>query len=301
MAYIEGLKIICEKHDCRMMLNCSLREYTTFKIGGPCKALINVNSTECICDLVEYLNANNVKYTVIGRGSNIIVPDEGYDGIVLLLGHDFAYMSLSGNTIRCEAGALLASICVFAQQNGLSGMENLFGIPGTLGGALYMNAGAYGSEISDIAIRVIYVDNKGIAIKRDISKADFSYRHSVFMDTKDIVAEVRVSLTPDDPDAIKARMNECMEKRRSKQPLDRPSAGSTFKRPDGSYASLLIEQCGLKGMSVGGAQVSEKHSGFIINTGYASCNDVLELCSQVADIVKEKTGYSLELEPVILR
>lgn len=301
MSYIEKLAQLCDRLDCRITPECSLSEYITFRFGGPCRALVSVNSAESAADLIGYLRENGIKYGIIGRGSNVIVPDEGFDGVILLFGGDFAKISLDGDMLKCQAGALLAAACVHAQQNALTGMENLFGIPGTVGGALYMNAGAYGSEMSDIVVSAEYIDSDGLL--KTIGKSDMqlTYRHSIFADTEAVITSVTMRLAAGNSSEIKSAMNECMKKRSSKQPLEYPSAGSIFKRPEGSYASLLVDQCGLKGMTCGGAMVSEKHSGFIINKGYATCSDVLELCSRVRDIVFEKTGYKLELEPVILK
>lgn len=292
---------LCDKLGCRITPECSLSEYITFKFGGPCRALIKVNSAVSAAELLRYLRDNSIKYGIIGRGSNIIAADEGFDGVILLFGSDFANIRVDGDTIRCDAGASLASACCHAQQEGLTGMENLFGIPGTVGGALYMNAGAYGSEMKDVVISAEYIDENCEIRTIEAKDMDLSYRHSFFSGGDYIITSVTMKLTKGDPDTIKAAMNECMAKRTSKQPLEYPSAGSTFKRPEGSYASLLIDQCGLKGLSSGGAMVSEKHAGFVINKGYATCADVLELCDKVKDIVKEKTGYVLELEPVILK
>ena len=301
MLNIEELTDLCSKLGCRITPECSLREYITFRFGGTCRALISVNSAVSAARLLKYLRENSIKFGILGRGSNVIVPDSGFDGIILLFGSDFARITTKGTEMHCQAGALLASACVHAQQSGLTGMENLFGIPGTVGGALYMNAGAYGSEIKDIIVSAEYIDLDGEIKTIDRNEMDLSYRHSVFSDSGKVITSVTLKLAEGDPDAIKQAMNECMAKRSSKQPLEYPSAGSTFKRPEGSYASLLIDQCGLKGLSCGGAMVSEKHSGFVINKGYATCADVLELCDQIKTIVKEKTGYSLELEPVILK
>ncbi|MBQ9808182.1 MAG: UDP-N-acetylmuramate dehydrogenase [Ruminococcus sp.] len=301
MIDMNSLTQLCERLGCRITPECPLSEYVTFRFGGPCRALISVNSAESAAELMRYMKENSVRYGILGRGSNVIAADEGFDGVILLFGSDFASISIDGTTIRCDAGALLASACVHAQQSGLSGMENLFGIPGTVGGALYMNAGAYGSEMKDIVVSAEYIDNDCNIRSISAEDMELSYRHSVFSGSGCVITSVTMKLTEGDPDTIKSAMNECMGKRSSKQPLDYPSAGSTFKRPEGSYASLLIEQCGLKGMSCGGAMVSEKHSGFVINKGYATCADVLELCSKVQDIVREKTGYKLELEPVILK
>ncbi|MBR1591827.1 MAG: UDP-N-acetylmuramate dehydrogenase [Ruminococcus sp.] len=301
MIDLDALTELCGSLGCRITPECPLREYITFKFGGPCRALISINSAQSAAELIKYMKKNSVKYSVIGRGSNIIAADEGFDGVVLLFGSDFANIEVRDDIIKCDAGALLMSACAHAQRAGLSGMENLFGIPGTVGGALYMNAGAYGSEMKDIVISAEYIDANGEIKTAGSENMKFSYRYSIFFDTESIITSVTMRLKKGDPEEIKKAMNECMDKRKAKQPLEYPSAGSTFKRPKGSYASLLIDQCGLKGLSCGGAMVSEKHSGFVINKGCATCADVLELCGKVQQIVKEKTGYQLELEPVILR
>ena len=301
MINLNELTALCDKLGCKITPECPLKEYITFRFGGPCRALVSVNSALAAAELMKYLKAEGIKFGILGRGSNVIVPDDGFDGVILLLGSDFAGITIEDDTIKCQAGALLASACVHAQQLGLTGMENLFGIPGTVGGALYMNAGAYGSEMKDVVVSAQYIDENCNIQTIDAKDMDLSYRHSIFSGRQCIITSVTLKLEKGDPDAIKSAMNECMQKRSSKQPLDHPSAGSTFKRPEGSYASLLIDQCGLKGMSRGGAQVSEKHCGFVINTGDATCSDVLELCGDIKKIVKEKTGYQLELEPVILR
>ena len=301
MLNINELKQLCDKLGCKVTEECPLSEYTTFKFGGPCKAMVKVNSADSAASLLKYLVENSIKYGIIGRGSNILAADEGFDGVILLFGGDFADIQVNGRQIKCQSGALLSYACARAQQSGLSGMENLFGIPGTVGGALYMNAGAYSSEIKDIIVSAEYIDENFEIKTIKAEDMELSYRHSFFSDKKYVITSATFELSEGDPDAIKAAMNECIAKRTSKQPLDYPSAGSTFKRPEGSYASLLIDQCGLKGMSCGGAMVSEKHAGFVINKGYATCADVLELCGKVTEIVKEKTGYVLELEPVILK
>ncbi len=300
MINILELKEICSKYGCKYSEKCMLSSHTTFRIGGECTLLIDVNSAECAAELVKYLRTNGTKYTVLGKGSNIIASDKGYDGVILRIGSEFSDISAEGTTIRAEAGASLAAVCRKAQENGLSGMENLYGIPGAVGGGLYMNAGAYGSEMKDVVVSAEYVNENGDICTMSAEDMKLSYRHSVFSENNFIITSVTFSLTEGDSEAIKEAMTECMKKRSSKQPLEYPSAGSTFKRPEGSYASLLIEQCGLKGMSVGGAEVSIKHSGFVINKGGATCEDVLELCRRVREIVLEKTGYSLELEPIIL-
>ncbi len=294
------LKEICSKHGCKYSEKCMLSSHTTFKIGGECTMLIDINSAECAAELVKYLRRSGTKYTVLGKGSNIIASDKGYDGVILHIGSEFSDIIAEGTTIRAEAGASLAAVCRKAQENSLSGMENLYGIPGVVGGGLYMNAGAYGSEMKDVVVSAEYINENGEICTMSAEDMKLSYRHSIFSENNFIITSVTFDLSEGNSEEIKAAMAECMKKRSSKQPLEYPSAGSTFKRPEGSYASLLIEQCGLKGMSVGGAEVSTKHSGFVINKGGATCEDVLELCRSVREIVLEKTGYSLELEPIIL-
>lgn len=301
MININALTQLCEKLGCRIVPECPLSEYITFRFGGPCRALISINSSYSAVELLKYLKTNSVRYGVIGRGSNIIASDEGFDGVILMFGSDFAEIKIDQTVLECQAGTLLASVCVHAQQASLKGMENLFGIPGTVGGALCMNAGAYGSEMKDIVISADYIDENCNICTIDRNDMDLSYRHSIFSNSERIITSVKIQLSEGSADEIKSAMTECMAKRSDKQPLDFPSAGSTFKRPKGSYASMLIDQCGLKGFTCGGAMISEKHSGFVINKGYATCSDVLELCEKVKKIVKEKTGYELELEPVILK
>ncbi len=300
MINILKLTEICSRLGCKFSTDCSLSEHTTFKIGGICCFLIEINSANSAAELVKYLCTNEIKYTILGKGSNIIASDSGYDGVILHFGKDFSNISVNGTTICADAGASLAAVCRKAQENALSGMENLYGIPGSVGGGLYMNAGAYGSEMKDVVISAEYIDETGNICNISAGDMMLSYRHSLFSERNFIITSVVFELTAGNPETINEAMAECMQKRITKQPLEYPSAGSTFKRPEGSYASLLIEQCGLKGMSVGGAEVSTKHSGFVINKGGATCADVLELCRRVKEIVLEKTGYSLELEPIIL-
>ncbi len=300
MININELTELCKKFNYKFRTECPLSEYTTFRFGGNCRLLIDVDSSVAIAEILRYIRENHIKYAVIGRGSNIIASDNGFDGVIIHFGSSFAEISVNGTSVTAKSGAMLSAVCKKAQENGLSGMENLFGIPGTVGGALYMNAGAYGSEMKDIVVSAEYTDGNGAVQTISAEDMDLSYRHSIFAEKNFIITSVTMKLREGSCDVIKSAMNDCMQKRISKQPLEYASAGSTFKRPQGSYASLLIEQCGLKGLSVGGAEVSTKHSGFIINKGGATCSDVLALCEKVRNIVKEKTGYILELEPVVL-
>ncbi|MDE6035180.1 MAG: UDP-N-acetylmuramate dehydrogenase [Ruminococcus sp.] len=301
MIDIKELSEKCTGLGCRIIPDCPLSNYVTFRTGGKCRGLIVINSTESAIEILKYIRSRGIKYFILGNGSNVIPVDEGFDGIVILMKNEFSGIDVRENVIECQSGALLSTVCTYAQKNGLSGMENLYGIPGTAGGALYMNAGAYGTEISDIILSAEYIDENGIVCKIERQDMELSYRHSIFSGKNLLITSVTFELTEGNTEEIRRKMTECLNKRQSKQPLEFPSAGSTFKRPQGSYASLLIEKCGLKGMTCGGAQVSEKHSGFVINKGGATCSDVLELCGKVQEIVKEKTGYTLELEPIILK
>ena len=215
------------------------------------------------------------------------------------LGSDIA---VEGNTLTAGAGVRLAALCRAALEHGLSGLEFAYGIPGTVGGAVYMNAGAYGGEMKDVIVSADYIDASGETHSVNADEMKLSYRHSVFAENPDnIITDMTLRLDKGNHDEIQAEMKTLMQKRLDKQPLEYPSAGSTFKRPEGSYASLLIEQCGLKGLTYGEAQVSEKHSGFVVNKGNATFEDVIKLTDEVKKTVLEKTGYSLELEPVILK
>ena len=302
MELIEQLEDICSRYDCQLMKDEPLSRHTTFRIGGKCRALVDVNCTDVLLELVNYCNEQSVRWTVLGNGSNVLVSDEGYDGVVFVLGRQFARTELSEDcTVRCQAGAYLANVAKAALEESMSGMECLAGIPGTVGGALYMNAGAYGGEMADVVVSAEYIDEDGCLKTVLADNMELSYRHSMFSGTKRIITGVQMKLRRGKYDAIKTEMEGYLNQRRAKQPLELPSAGSTFKRPVGSYASFLIDQCGLKGASVGDAQVSVKHAGFVVNTGKATCKDVMELCDFVIETVEEKTGYRLELEPVVLR
>ncbi|MGN1481153.1 UDP-N-acetylmuramate dehydrogenase [Porcipelethomonas sp.] len=303
MPYISELQNLCSRLRCECRLNEPLKEHTTFKIGGDCRAMIFINSTESLSEIIRFSKAENAKIFIMGRGSNILASDSGFDGIVLLIGKDFSDIKQVNQTeIHCLAGTSLKDVCLFALEHSFTGMEFAYGIPGTAGGALYMNAGAYGGEMKDIVKSAGCIDINGNRKIIESEKMNLSYRHSVFAENQGmIITDMTLRLEKGNYDDIKSRMQELIKKRRDKQPLEFPSAGSTFKRPEGSYASLLIEQCGLKGMTVGGAQVSEKHSGFVINKGGATFKDVIELTDKVKECVLEKTGYKLELEPVILK
>lgn len=288
-----------EKTGCKTILKPVLRDYTTFRIGGEAAVLFELDSVQKCLRLIPFAEKNNIPHHVIGRGSNILADDEGIDAVIFHISGGLPEL-LSENTIQCFAGVPLVKLCSFALENSLSGLEFAYGIPGSTGGAVFMNAGAYGGEIKDVLTSVTALDKYGNIHKYSADELEMSYRHSRFADSKEIILSAEFTLKKDDKEAIKSKMNELMEKRRSKQPLEFPSAGSTFKRPEGAYAAQLIEECGLKGYSVGGAEVSQKHSGFVINKDKASFDEVMELIGIIKKTVKEKTGHSLECEPIII-
>jgi UDP-N-acetylmuramate dehydrogenase len=302
MPYIDKIINLCDTYQCKYLLDEPLKNHITFKVGGNCKIFVEVNCVELLCKLIQLCRECQVKSTVIGNGSNIIAKDSGFDGVVIHLGKEFSNVEkLSPNTIRAYSGASLKSLCMTALEHSLTGLEFAYGIPGSVGGALYMNAGAYGGEMVDVVSSAEYVTEDGILKNISASEMELSYRHSIFSEWDNtIITSVTVELKHGDSNVIKSEMDRLMEARVTKQPLEYPSAGSTFKRPVGNYASKLIDECGLRGLSVGDAQVSEKHCGFVINRGNATYSDIVALTDKVIQIVKDKTGYTLELEPKIL-
>lgn len=278
-----------------------LSKHTTFKIGGKADTYVKAATASKLSALIMECEESDIDYMIIGNGSNILVSDEGYRGVVIRLDGDFRKIALvDEDTIYCGAGATLAALCKFALKCGLSGLEFAWGIPGTVGGAVFMNAGAYGGEMKDVVYSVNHITPSGDSGRIEKDGLEFGYRTSVYRRNKAIITGVTLKLKKDDPEEIRARMDDFLGRRSSKQPLEFPSAGSVFKRPEGAFAGALIEQCGLKGHSHGGAQVSEKHAGFIINKSNATANDVKSLIREVQTKVYDETGYNLECELIIL-
>lgn len=278
-------------------VNVPMNEHTTFKIGGNASIMVYPSSVDEIQVIVNACNKLGIRYMAIGNGSNLLVADEGIDACVIQLGSNFSKVELlDDGVIFAQAGASLTKICRFALENSLEGFEFAYGIPGSCGGGAFMNAGAYGGEMKDVLYRCDHITADGQTgfLERDDLK--LSYRHSAYYDNECIITGIYLKLKKGDYTEIKAKMDDLIGRRKSKQPLEFPSAGSTFKRPEGYFAGALIEQCGLKGFSVGGAKVSEKHAGFVINTGKATCNDVLELCKCVSAKVLAEKGVALEME-----
>lgn len=280
--------------------NHSLAEHTSMKIGGACDILARPVSEAALADMINVCRRGGIPYFILGRGSNVLISGNGWRGAVLLIGRELGGIAVDGEYVVVGAGAGLAQVCMAAADAGLGGMEFAYGIPGSVGGALYMNAGAYGGEMSDVTESCRYIGEDGEIHEMAAADMKLRYRGSIFSESRLCILSVRLKLFPKNTEAIRARMDELMQKRREKQPLEYPSCGSTFKRPDGYFAAALIEECGLKGYAIGGAQVSEKHSGFVINRGGASFDDVMRLVEHIKRTVKEKKGIELECEMLIL-
>ncbi|NLC52738.1 MAG: UDP-N-acetylmuramate dehydrogenase [Firmicutes bacterium] len=277
-----------------------LASYTSFRIGGPVDLLIEVNTRAELARLISYCEGTGIPWYFLGRGTNVLVDDAGLRGVAFRFGPDFARITVEGNSLRAGAAAPLALVAETAARYSLSGLEFASGIPGSLGGGVFMNAGSYGGEMKDVVVAAeIYQPGTGfITLNRDELK--LGYRTSVLQETGGILVEALLQLTPGDEATIRAAMKTLNAKRRAKQPLEYPSAGSVFKRPTGAFAGQLIEAAGLKGHRIGQAQVSPKHAGFIINLGGATARDVLALIEEVQNIVFQRTGYRLEPEIRIL-
>ncbi len=277
-----------------------MKKHTTFKAGGKAAFLVTPDSEEKVKELIRFFKENEIANYIIGNGSNLLVRDEGFDGVILEIGSKLSEVVVNENKITAQAGALLSKTANQAYKSGLAGMEFASGIPGSVGGGVAMDAGAYGGELKDIVETVTMCDENGEEITLTVDEMDFSYRHSIVQDNNYIVLSATFALTPGEPEKILETMNDLNQRRRDKQPLEYPSAGSTFKRPEGYFAGKLIQDAGLKGYSVGGACVSEKHSGFVINKGGATATDIITLIGDVQKIVKEKFGVELEPEVKIL-
>ncbi|MEA4911631.1 MAG: UDP-N-acetylmuramate dehydrogenase [Oscillospiraceae bacterium] len=296
MALTDALDTIRSDAEVRLLLHEPLRDHTGFMCGGCAAALALPQTKDAFLRTVRTLRAKDAPYFILGKGKNVLAADEGYRGCVVKTEQALTDIRFDGGAVYCAAGVTLAKLCTVCRDRGLTGLEFAYGIPGTLGGAVFMNAGAYGGEMKDV-VRAADVLGADGALRRVEGEAlDFAYRHSFAQAAGDIILGAELLLVPGDPARIDARMEELLQRRRSKQPLEYPSCGSTFKRPDGDYASRLIELCGLKGRAVGGACVSEKHSGFIISRAGATSADILSLIEIVRKEVFDKTGYLLECE-----
>lgn len=299
MDYSE-IEHICNKYKdgCVCERDLELSDKTTMKISGRCDLYAEPNSEECLIELLNACRAKNIPYFILGKGSNVLI--KSFHGVVIHIGGGLGGLSVNGNTITAGAGLSLSHVCNAALANSLTGLERLFGIPGSVGGALYMNAGAYGAEMKDTVVSARCLNERGEAVDVPAEEMDLRYRGSVFSENGWCILSVTFGLERGNKDEINAKMHEVTKKRRDKQPLEYPSCGSTFKRPKNGFAAALIEECGLKGYTVGGAQVSEKHSGFVINKGGATFEDVIGLVEHIKRVVREQKGVELECEMLIV-
>ena len=300
MSFFDNLCALCDELKCEYSTEAMLKDYTSFKIGGKADIMIFPDSVEKLSEIVSFSHKNSIPLFIIGKGSNLLVNDDGIRGIVINTCKLDKIELIDESTIRCECGISLSRLCRFALDNSLSGLEFAFGIPGTAGGAAYMNAGAYGGEMKDVLISCEHLNPDGSLSAFSGDELSLSYRHSVYSECNCIITSLTLKLTKGNPEEIKAKMDELISKRKDKQPLEFPSAGSTFKRPVGYFAGALIEQCGLKGFTVGGAQVSEKHAGFVINTGSATAKDVIGVIDHCQKTIFAETGVNLEPEVKII-
>lgn len=294
--------MLFSKLNCIVRYDEPLKNHTTFKIGGNCIALIEPREVSDIVETIKICRENSIKFFVIGNGSNLLVPDEGYNGVIIKLKSEFSTIQVEGEYLIVNSGAKLSEVYTVAYENSLTGFEFASGIPGTIGGAIYMNAGAYGGEMKDIVESVEVLDLDNFELKELKNEdLDFSYRKSIIQRKNYIVTTIKLKLQKGNKKEINAVYEDLRDRRNSKQPLNFGSAGSTFKRPEGHFASKLIEDAGLKGYHINDAWVSEKHSGFIVNKGNASFKEVMELIEYVQKVVFEKFGVKLETEVRILK
>ena len=295
---MNNIEIGLKKLNIEFLKDEPMKSHTSFKTGGNAKVFIVPKNDFEIKEVLKLCSEEKIGYFVLGNGSNILVPDDGIsDRVVIYLGDNLSYIEDLGNgRLLVGAGTKLIQVCRFALKNSLSGLEFAYGIPGSVGGAAYMNAGAYGGEMKDVLIKANHLDSDGNEDSYEGEDLDLTYRHSVYSGDNKVITSVVLQLQKGDEEEIEAKMKDFMGRRRDKQPLEYPSAGSVFKRPEGYFAGALIEQSGLKGKRIGGAMVSEKHAGFIINYENATTTDVLELIKFCQNTVYEKFGVKLETE-----
>ena len=302
MNKISDLIIFLNANNYSFLENEPLKKHTSFKIGGNAEVYVMPETEEQIKEIMLKCDEFQLKYYLLGNGTNVLFSDDTYNGVIISTIEKFnGIRQLSETTFECDAGVKLTTLCNYALKNSFTGFECLYGIPGTVGGAIITNAGAYGGEVSDVIVEVNHIDDKGNFGSLIGEEIDFSYRHSAYETNGYTICSAVFVCEKGNKDEIKAKMDELIGRRREKQPLEFGSAGSTFKRPKGGYAAALIEQAGLKGTCVGDAEVSTKHSGFVINKGKATCNDVLQLIDIIKKKVYETSGIMLECEVRIVK
>ncbi len=301
-AALQEFSVKAEATGCKVLKDEPLKKHTTFKTGGCCPLMLIPENTEQLVSVLSLIKEASLPFFVIGRGSNLLVADEGTQKIIVKIADDKTPLKLEGeDTIVFPAGAKVTELCKFALSNSLSGLEFAYGIPGTCGGAVFMNAGAYGGEFKDVLTEITHITPELKIETIPACEAELSYRSSVYKTNNCIILSARVKLNKGDKTEIKNNMDDFLSRRKDKQPLEFPSAGSTFKRPEGNFAGKLIQDCSLKGYSIGGAQVSEKHAGFVINKGDATSADILNLINHIQTTVQKETGVLLEPEVIIVK
>ena len=299
MEKYKGLEDILDKDSIKY--NEPMKKHTTMKVGGLCDCMVEPSSIEEIQKVLEYVKENNIKYYIMGNGSNLLVKDEGVHALIIKIANKFSGFEVNGEYIKAYSGCSVPKLSQIAKENSLSGLEFACGIPGSVGGGIRMNAGAYGSEMVNVVEKVGFLDENGNLKEIDGKDAHFTYRHSMFVDNPQYVVVYAIyKLVKGNKEEISKIMEENMNSRKQKQPIEYPNFGSVFKRPEGYFVGKLVDECGLKGYKIGGAQVSTKHSGFMINIGDATCKDVLDLIEYVKEKVYEKFNVKLQEEVVIL-
>ena len=294
------LKTFLTENNIQFLENESLKKHTTFKVGGNADFIAMPQDKQQAVKLLKFVKENDIKHYILGRGSNVIFRDNGFKGVVIKTANMQQIKYTDETTVFAGVGVPMNVLCKSLQEHSLEGLEFCYGIPGNVGGGLYMNAGAYGGEISNAVCKVEYIDENCEVKTINVKDCDFAYRHSVFQSKDWFITGCTFKLKKGDKEKILEFMEDIMQRRIDKQPLDKPSAGSSFKRPVGYFAAALIDECGLKGLTVGGAQVSEKHAGFIVNIGGATCADIVALADKVRQIVLEQRGVVLEKEMIIV-
>ena len=279
-----------------IIYNEEMKNHTTFRIGGAADAFADVKDAEEIKSLISACKENGVPYTIVGNGSNLLVSDKGIRGLVIHIGKNMSSCHAEGEKVYAYAGALMSAVAAVCMENALSGFEPMSGIPGTIGGGIFMNAGAYGGELSQIIETVAYLDDSGNIVTKKCEELDLGYRHSMFHGKDYVILSCVLKLKKGNKEEIKAAMADYRSRRNEKQPVTMPSAGSTFKRPEGYFAGKLIDDAGLRGFKIGGAMVSELHAGFVVNDGSATAEDVINLIRHIQQTVKAQSGVDLEPE-----
>lgn len=280
--------------------NVPLAPLISFKVGGPARWFCEPASAPEFAEAMAWAQTRGLPTFILGKGTNLVFSDQGFPGLVIYTGRSFTHVEWKGNHVIAQSGALLHTVVTQAAGKGMAGIQHLAGIPGTMGGGTYINAGAFGQELKDVIVKVVSTTRGGELRERTNAECAFAYRHSKFFELDEIILETELELIPADPGELRSEMRETLRKRKEKQPLHLPNAGSMFKRPPGQFAGVLIEQAGLKGFRIGGAMISEKHANFTVNAGGATAQDIYDLSSEVIRRVKDQSGTALEREVIFI-